>query len=174
MTHLVVMVAPPGAGKSTWLAPRYPLATQRVCLDTFRDWCTDDEGDQTVNAAAATIQQLILAERLTRRLATAVDSTNINPVIRNDLVLIANRYGVPVVAVVLDTPLELCQRRNAARRDPVPAWKVELMWQQLHDEFRAPCAIPGFAVTRWVQPAGDRVFFKSLPAGATSWPALSI
>lgn len=174
MTFLCVMVAPPGAGKSTWLKSRFP-ATGIVCLDTIRGWCTDNESDQTVNDAAVDIQRMILTQRLARRRPTAVDSTNITADRREPLLQLARRYYIPTVAVVLDTPLEVCHANNDLRDiRHVPPTVIERHWHALHDDFPEPAAVPGFDVTRWISPDRDRVFvdLDRLPAEATSWACL--
>ncbi|MCY7419428.1 MAG: AAA family ATPase, partial [Chloroflexi bacterium] len=48
-------------------------------------------------------------------LMTVIDATNLTTVARRPLLALAERYGRPAVAVVLDLPLDVLRERNAAR-----------------------------------------------------------
>jgi predicted kinase len=80
------------------------------------------------------------------------DATLTNFKTRRKLVLIAKEVGKPVEAVVLDTPLYLCEERNnkRPRNRRVPE---ETMWEmaaQLHKE--RPSIAEGFAKVSFVEP----------------------
>src|SRR3954451_16398838 len=63
-------------------------------------------------------QQRVVAELLAEGRTVVVDNTNPAPADRAPLIALAQAAGVPVRAVVLDTPVELCLARNDAR----PGW----------------------------------------------------
>ena len=50
-----------------------------------------------------------------------VDTLGFDPARRRRWLTRAREVGLPAVAVILETPDELCRRRNAARDRPVPA-----------------------------------------------------
>jgi predicted kinase len=126
---LVVLIGPPGSGKST--AARGWAEHQVLSSDRFRLMAADDPHDQAATADALDLLHRALAARMRRRLTTVVDATNVLPEHRQRLLAQAWDHGVPVVAVVMATPLAECMRRNAARDRPVPAAVVRLMHGQL-------------------------------------------
>ncbi|MEU0100437.1 AAA family ATPase [Streptomyces sp. NPDC006267] len=111
---MIVLVGPPGSGKSTWARAQRP-ASARVSLDLYRELLTDSEEDQDASQEALAVRALILEGRLRRGRTTVCDSTSIGPAARADLLARARAHGRRVVAVLFDTPLQTCLARNTAR-----------------------------------------------------------
>ncbi|WP_414170915.1 AAA family ATPase (plasmid) [Streptoverticillium reticulum] len=124
-----VLIGPPGCGKSTF-ASRYP-ASWRVCLDAYRKLATDDEADQSATPVAAQIQNLLLDARLSRRLTTVVDSTNVYTHVRAGLLARARYWQRPTAAVLFDIPLVVVEAQNAARNRVVPTHVLHDLHAQL-------------------------------------------
>ena len=98
------MVGLQGAGKSTWVAAH--LAGDHVVVSK----------DHWPNARRREArQQRVVAGLLADGLSVVVDNTNPSPVERAPLVELARAAGVPVRAVFVDTPFEVCRQRNEAR-----------------------------------------------------------
>lgn len=112
---LIVLIGASGAGKST-LARTWP-ASQVLSLDALRGVVSDDLGLQEATADAADVLKLILERRMVRGLNTVIDATNCEQHIRVELVMAAKRHGMPAVAVVVATPLEVCLERQGPRPD---------------------------------------------------------
>jgi predicted kinase len=102
--ELVVMVGLQGSGKSTWVRER--LAGTHAVVSK----------DHWPNARRrADRQRRIVAELLASGARVVVDNTNPGPEDRAPLIAAAREAGVPVRAVWMDTPPELCLERNEAR-----------------------------------------------------------
>lgn len=162
MTALVVMVAPPGAGKSTFLAKRF-TPSQIVCLDSLREMVSDSAHDQSATTDAVDLQHQILGFRCRRRLLTAADSTNVRADIREGLVLHAARNLMFPVAVVLEIPLEVCLRQNALREPDrvVPEHVIHRMYRTFRESMPAEGPLPKFGQTVRITPWGRTVYGKA-------------
>jgi predicted kinase len=98
------MVGLQGSGKSTWVAEH--LAGTHVVVSK----------DHWPNARHREARQRrIVAGLLAEGVSVVVDNTNPSPDERAPLVELAVAAGVRARAVFVDTPLETCQERNAAR-----------------------------------------------------------
>ena len=116
---LVVLVGPSASGKSTWAAEHF-APDQVASSDRLRAAVGEGEHDLAASADAFAVLDAIVAARVRRRLTTVVDTLGLDAERRRDWREIADRAGVPCVAVAFDTPPAECRRRNAARPDPVP------------------------------------------------------
>ncbi len=163
MTALVVTLGPPGSGKSTWTAKRFPWHAV-VNLDTLRAIVSDDAGEQDATPDAVCLQHKSLDMRCRRRLMTVVDATNIRAEHRQSLLAHARRNLMYPVAVVFDTPLETCLANNDLRDQKVPRHIIHRMWQQLTEEVPAEGPVLGFAQTLRIGPWGTIVHGRTLPA----------
>lgn len=117
---LVVLVGASGSGKSTWASSRY-RAAEVVSSDALREVVGSGEHDLDASVDAFALLEQVVAARLGRRLTTVVDTLGTDPARRRRWLAAAREAGLPAVAVVLDTPADVCRSRNAARARPVPA-----------------------------------------------------
>ncbi len=98
------MVGLQGAGKSTWA--REHLADTHAVV-------SKDDWPRARRREAR--QQRVVAELLATGRSVVVDNTNPSPDERAALLAAGRAAGVPVRAVWLDTPFEICLARNDAR-----------------------------------------------------------
>jgi predicted kinase len=98
------MVGLQGSGKSTWVARH--LAGSHTVVSK----------DHWPNARRREARQRrVVAELLAAGVSVVVDNTNPSPVERAPLVELGQAAGVPVRAVFVDTPFEVCRQRNEGR-----------------------------------------------------------
>jgi predicted kinase len=127
---LVVLIGAAGSGKST-LAARLFAADEILSSDAFRAMITGDEGDQRATRTAFSILHRQLDRRLTARLTTVVDATNVTAFARRGLVRRAATHGIPAIAIVLDLEPRVVLARNANRAGRVVP--TEAVQRQLAD-----------------------------------------
>jgi F420-dependent oxidoreductase-like protein len=116
---LVVLVGPPGSGKSTWAAGQF-RPDQVVSSDGLRSVVGTGEHDQRASKDAFDVLDLVVERRLRRRLTTVVDTLGTDGKRRRRWRDAAAAAGVPCVAVVFDVDAAECRARNRSREHPVP------------------------------------------------------
>ncbi|MDT0275319.1 ATP-binding protein [Blastococcus goldschmidtiae] len=99
------MVGLQGAGNRRTSLPPPPLAGSRRAPARRPDACPRREARQC----------RVVAELLAAGRSVVVDNTNPSAAERAPLIAAAREAGVPVQAVWLDTPLDVCLARNARR-----------------------------------------------------------
>ncbi|MGC9478813.1 AAA family ATPase [Streptomyces sp. WG4] len=155
---LLVAVGPGASGKSTYADTAAVDAV--VCLDSLRREIGGDAGDQSVTPAAVEWQNALLEQHLSAGTTVFLDSTNVEPHVRAQLVERARRHERPVVALRFLPDLGTCLARNALRPANRRVPDNTLRWQ--HDLTRkaTPNALlrEGFTAVHHIAPA---------PTGAT-------
>lgn len=128
---LVLLIGASGSGKSTF-ASRHFDADAVVSSDRLRGELRGDEADQRATDAAFARLHEWLEGRLAAGTLAVVDATNVEWMGRAELINRARHHGRPVIAIVLDLPLQLCLARNTGRPRTIRAAVV----RRQHDELR--------------------------------------
>jgi len=111
---LVLLIGAPGSGKSSFAAQHFD-PEMVGSSDRWRGVLAGDEADQRATEVAFVRLHQWLDARLSRGAIAVVDATNTEWMRRASLIRRAREAGRPVVAIVLDLPLDVCLSRNAAR-----------------------------------------------------------
>jgi F420-dependent oxidoreductase-like protein len=122
---LVVLVGPPGAGKSTWAAAHLP--DMAVSSDAMRALVGEGIHDLRATADAFELVDHIVERRLHRGLTTVVDSLGTEAGRRERWRSIAARHGVSCVAIVFDVPAAQVRRQNRQREARVPESAIDAL-----------------------------------------------
>ena len=102
---------------------------------------SDDEDNQAITAEAFELVRYWAAKRLALGKLTVIDATNVQPHARRPLVQLARDHDVLPVAIVIDTPVGVCQQRNTERanrnyRPHVVAKHAALYMRQLTEQLQ--------------------------------------
>ncbi len=136
--RVLVLIGLPGSGKSTWAAA---AGITVLSSDAVRELLADDATNQQIHGTVFATLRYLLRRRLELGMpATILDATNLQRAHRKAWIKIAQAHGARVEAVCFPTPLEVCQRRNAARQRIVPpevieAMAAKLQWPTLAEGF---------------------------------------
>jgi predicted kinase len=155
---MVVLIGASGAGKTTFAA-RHFAPSQVLSSDHMRLLVADDPSDQAATDAAFEALHVLLSLRLAARRLSVVDATNLERWARERLLAIARRHDRAAIAVVLDTPPEVCAARNRLRPQQVPVSVVRRHQQRLRRTLDG-IADEGFVAIHTVDgaaPPGDAV-----------------
>ena len=114
MPCLIVLVGPPGSGKTTW-ARRNGHGAVHVSQDDLIDAITPAGFDHIYRPVYREAEDAIARAALRVGHTVIVDRTNRTRAHRDRWLRIAHEAQCPAVAVVMSTPPELCRQRNDER-----------------------------------------------------------
>jgi alkanesulfonate monooxygenase SsuD/methylene tetrahydromethanopterin reductase-like flavin-dependent oxidoreductase (luciferase family)/predicted kinase len=117
---VVVLLGPSGSGKTTWARTHF-AANEVITSDSLRAMVGSGEGDLDASTDAFRVLDTVVAARLRRGLTTVIDTLGLDGDRRRAAVALARTSGLPCLAVVFTTPLDVCRSRNRVRDRPVPA-----------------------------------------------------
>ena len=153
---LVILIGVAGSGKSTFANGHF-LKTEILSSDHFRGLVSDDEANQDATEDAFAALHFVLAQRLRRGKLSVVDATNVTAMYRAKLLDLARLYGRQAVAIVFETPEEICIQRAGARLERVVnAAVIREQREKLDGQSDEDLLGEGFRTVLRVMP-GDRV-----------------
>jgi 5,6-dimethylbenzimidazole synthase len=111
---LIVLVGPPGSGKTTW-ARRNGRGAVHVSQDDLIGAITPDGFDHAWRSVYRDAEDAVARSALEAGHTVIVDRTNRTRAHRERWLRIAREQSCPAIAVVMSTPEDLCRERNAKR-----------------------------------------------------------
>ena len=117
---VVLLVGPGASGKTTWAQAHFaPDAI--VSSDRLRALVGFGEDDIEASTAAFDLLETVVAQRLSRRITTVIDTLGLDADRRLRWLALAREHDLPCVAVAFDTPARECRERNRGRAKQIPA-----------------------------------------------------
>lgn len=159
---LVVLIGPAGSGKTTWARAHF-AANEVVSADGLRAMVGSGEADLEASADAFAVLDSIVGARLRRGLSTVIDTLGLDPARRRAAVDLGRAAGLPCIAVVFTTALDVCRARNRDRDRPVPGPALRA---QHGRTARIDLSADGFDLVRTVDTAPPAV--SPVPTSATT------
>lgn len=121
---LVVMIGPAGSGKSTFAINHFG-EDNVVSSDRCRYMVCGDETRQDINFQAFRLFHTWIDLRLACGVLTVADATNVQTTPRKELRGRAMKYNRPVIAILIDVPVEKIHIQNRNRDRTVPDHVVD-------------------------------------------------
>jgi predicted kinase len=113
---LIVLVGPPGSGKSTW-AKQNGRGTVHVSQDDLIDAILPDGCDHIYRRVYAAAEDAVARAALEQAHTVIVDRINRMRAHRYRWLTIAREADCPVIAVAMRASFSLCRERNRSRQD---------------------------------------------------------
>jgi len=141
--QIVILIAPSGAGKSTFAKEFIRNNPSYVCLnaDTLRGVIGENESDQLINARVFSVLTDMTKYFMKLGNNILVDNTNYNLRNRKTFVDLGKANYYEVIAVTFDTDLATCLIRNESRERRVP---LDVLHRQF-DNYEKPTIEEGFS-----------------------------
>lgn len=155
---LVLLIGPRGVGKSKFAARHFEPG-QVISLPQLRKLICDQPDLLEATNDASELQAMLAEMRLAWGRLTVVDSTNLRLRTRQNLLALARKFHIPVVAIVFDLPDEAKANGNrfTALVPALPGFQDGLTVEPLEDQLVALRE----ALPRLGQEGFHRVYFLS-------------
>jgi len=132
---LVVLIGPPGCGKSTFAQRHFPT-TAVVSSDVCRKIVSDSEANQAASRQAFDLMETIIDKRMELGRLVVADAMHITPDFRLRWLNLARRHDYPAYALVFRVPADICVERDSRRARRVGLAVIESRINRMPDTGR--------------------------------------
>lgn len=131
--NLIIMVGPPGSGKSTIADDICKKFKNFVIVspDKIREEMTGDTSDQTQNDVVFGRVYGLLTSYLEDGYNVIYDATNCRSTYRYKIIDVCKSYAYKIICLMSTTPISECIKRNNSRNRHVPEDVIEKMYFNL-------------------------------------------
>jgi predicted kinase len=132
----LMLIGIPASGKTAY---RKTLSNfKAVCPDEIRRKIFHVVFDQSVEPEVWKVTELQVSHHLRNRRNVVLDATNLISFYRRPFLRMANKFGAQIKAVIFNTPLEVCLKRNKERKEDTDEKVVKMMHRQFQDLMKDP------------------------------------
>lgn len=131
--RLLIPIAPPGAGKTTWAADMVAKGLDRTAIispDDIRFHMTGNTTDQTANSLVFRVVDIIAEARFVRDLDILIDATNLDIGGLKERLAQGQRCNYAMHIFYFTTSDDVCLQRNANRDRVVPDHAMDRMFNK--------------------------------------------
>lgn len=134
MTKLILIQGIPASGKSTKAKElREEINGIKISRDDLRDMLHGEglEGenfDNNLQKDLKEIEMIIAGYYLGRRISVVIDDTNLTDYTIKEWKNLAKNLDVEFSIYEMNTPYDVCIKRNSKRENPVPKKDMQRMW----------------------------------------------
>jgi predicted kinase len=166
---LIILVGPPGSGKTTW-ARRNGCGAVHVSQDGLIDAITPDGFDHAYRTIYREAENAVARAALQAGHTVIVDRTNRTRAHRERWLRIACEASCPAAAVVMTTSASLCRQRNAKRR--TSSRLSEERMDRMFAALEPVLASEGFVSIHYESGIGDGIALDEILTSRQLEPAL--
>lgn len=127
---LLMLQGLPASGKSTYAKELAQRDYVRVNKDDLRSMLHGGKWSGRNEREVIFVRNAVVENALAHGRNVVVDDTNFNPVHQQQLQELAKKYGAEFELKFIDTPLEVCYKRDAARANGVGETVIRRMYNQ--------------------------------------------
>lgn len=134
---IIMLVGISGVGKSA-ISNKFSERENTIVVssDACRKELSGDEADQTVSKEAFELFYKKIEEGLQNKKQVVADATHLSDIARNSIYKIAEKYNIPVYALIFNVPLYVAKKQNAKRERIVPDFVLEKQFENLERVYK--------------------------------------
>jgi len=130
--NIIFLKGLPGSGKTTFAKKliSHDKSFIRINKDDIRMMLFGQEHSTQNEKLVLNIRNDIIKNALNKGYNIVIDDTNFNPIHYDKIKKIATQYNSKIHIKLIDTPLDVCIKRDSKRNNPVGINAIKCMYNQ--------------------------------------------